>query len=585
MPRQERCPISYKPVQNDSFHPRFSLVNKPSTTLTRRTRHGGISAQLEPEKKLFASQAGPGTCIPLAMGRPNLDSMAVSQRPAILSPTTGSVSPGGAAKQPSSPFIFITSTNAKPDAASRRSIRSHVMRGKNRKRPSDKTGVQLGSWINNTGSTSLAPSADLGHVPKSMGCDLKCFPFVQELTSPMLDLVFQFFTVIKQTVYPAEICVDFDQSQWVEYLVTDAIFLYSTLFTTKAFFDYLRQGAFGPDTMKYLGVSLALLRDKLADSDAQPSNGTIASVVSLALMADKLGDVDSAEKHVRGLSQMVNLRGGIESFQSNPQLQLKICRADLGFALSSGWKPLFFQRDISWNPYVAARNLTTKTSIHKLHPSTPDQRLVNIWLDLEELSRSTNLAFQTGRKMRGELFQEALISAQYRLLALGAEKHYNSPLVERMAKMGMLAFSTVTFLQMQGIPMYIEDFATKLRRLLDSLASSSSHSVLCPKTTAQENQGPRPTTPRSGDTEAFLKLKLWLLFMGYISVLDQSKHQEFVASCVSDTMKNLGLSTWPAVRDVLMAHMWVDWTHKAKGKALVEIILAKQAQDNVCKSR
>jgi hypothetical protein len=269
--------------------------------------------------------------------------------------------------------------------------------------------------------------------------------------------------------------------------------------------------------------------------------------------------------------------GGLTSFAND--------RADLGFALSSGWKPLFFQPNISWNPYVAARNLSTKTPIHKLHPSTPDQRLVNVWLDLQELSRSTNLAFQTGRKMRGELFQEALISAQYRLLTLGAEKHYNSPLVERMAKMGMLAFSTVTFLQMQGMPMHMEDFATKLRRLLESLASISSHSAPCPTTTGQMNQGSQPKTPRPGDTEAFLKLKLWLLFMGHISVLDQSKHQEFVSSCVSDVMKNLGLSTWPAVRDVLMAHMWVDWTHRAKGKALVDIILAKQAQDNECKGK
>lgn len=220
-----------------------------------------------------------------------------------------------------------------------------------------------------------------------------------------------------------------------------------------------------------------------------------------------------------------------------------------------------------------------------LHPSTPDQRLVNVWLDLQEFSRSANLAFQTGRKMRCELFQEALISAQYRLLALGAEKHYNSPLVERVAEMGMLAFSTVTFLQMQGMPMYMEDFATKLRRLLESLARSSSHSALCPTTPGQDSQGPQMTTPRSGDTEAFLKLKLWLLFMGHISVLDQSKHHEFVSSCVSDTMKNLELSTWPAVRDILMAHMWVDWTHKSKGKALVEIIMAKEAQDNACKSK
>lgn len=409
-------------------------------------------------------------------------------------------------------------------------------------------------------------------------------------------------------MYPAEICFDFsNQWQWAEYLVTDAIFLRTTLFTTKAFFDYLRQGDFGPDSMKYLGSSLSLLRDKLSDSDAQPSNGTIAAVVSLALMADKFGDVDSAEKHVRGLSQMVHLRGGIESFQTNPHLQLKICRyaastsntawsrdsltrfanhrADLGFALSSGCKPLLFQRNISWNPYVATQHSTTKTPIHMLHPSTPDQRLVNVWLDLREFSRLANLALQTGRKMPGELFQEALISAQYRLLALGAEKHYNSPLVEQMAQMGMLAFSTLTFLQMEGVPMYMEDFSTKLRRLLDSLESSPSPSVLCPTPTGQENQGPWPTIPRSGDSEVFLKLKLWLLFMAYVSALDQSKHQEFVSSSVSNTMNNLGLSTWPAVREVLMAHMWVDWTNKAKGKALVEIILAKQAQDNGCKSR
>jgi hypothetical protein len=172
----------------------FTLVSLPQQTiddLTRRMRRGGISAQLEPGKKRFASQAGPGTRTPLAMGRSNIDSMAVSQRPTILSPAKGSVSPGGAAKQPSSPFIFITSTNTKPDAASRRSIRSHVMRGKNRKRPSDKAVVQLGSWVNRTGTASLAPNAEPGYVPKSMGSDLKCLPFVEELTSPMLDLVFQ----------------------------------------------------------------------------------------------------------------------------------------------------------------------------------------------------------------------------------------------------------------------------------------------------------------------------------------------------------------------------------------------------------
>lgn len=128
------------------------------------------------------------------MGRSNIEPVVVSRRPAIHSPTKASISPRGAARQPSTPFLFVTSANAKPDAASRRSIRSHVMRGKNRKRPSDKPGVRLGSWINSgaaTGTTVLVPGAEPSHVPRSMGSDLTCLSFAEELTSPMRDLVFQ----------------------------------------------------------------------------------------------------------------------------------------------------------------------------------------------------------------------------------------------------------------------------------------------------------------------------------------------------------------------------------------------------------
>lgn len=130
------------------------------------------------------------------MGRSNIEPVAVLRRPAIHSPAKAAISPGAAARQPSTPFIFVTSANAKPDAASRRSIRSHVMRGKNRKIPSDKPGVRLGSWINSgagTGAvtTVLLPSAEPSHVPRSMGSDLKCLSFAEELTSPMRDLVFR----------------------------------------------------------------------------------------------------------------------------------------------------------------------------------------------------------------------------------------------------------------------------------------------------------------------------------------------------------------------------------------------------------
>lgn len=115
-------------------------------------------------------------------------------------------------------------------------------------------------------------------------------------------------------------------TQFVGYFATDAIFLYSTLFTTQGFFDVIRHGEFGSETMRYLGLTLELLRNRLADSEAQISNATIAAVISLCLMSDRFGDVESAGKHMQGLCDIVQLRGGIQSFQNNPQLQVKICR-------------------------------------------------------------------------------------------------------------------------------------------------------------------------------------------------------------------------------------------------------------------
>jgi hypothetical protein len=180
--------------------------------------------------------------------------------------------------------------------------------------------------------------------------------------------------------------------------------------------------------------------------------------------------------------------------------------------------------------------------------------------------------------MRGELFQEALISAQYRLLALGTEScHYQPPLVETIVHMGMLAFSTTAFLQMEGLPVYTEDFTSKLRQLLESLADPDSLSPAWSlQDTEQEEDGPGKAVILSEAMELFLKLKLWLLFMGYISVLDQPRHHEFVSSCVWETMGALGLLTWTAVRDTLMSHMWIDWTQSTKGKSLVEAILTNQ---------
>jgi hypothetical protein len=87
-------------------------------------------------------------------------------------------------------------------------------------------------------------------------------------------------------------------------------------------------------------------------------------------------------------------------------------RADLTIAMFTDSKPKFFRDDISWGPYIAKGQKTSLESLPR-HFAGLDMKLSNIWADLREFTKSANLAFQTGQKMDGVLFQEILISVQY----------------------------------------------------------------------------------------------------------------------------------------------------------------------------
>ena len=136
------------------------------------------------------------------------------------------------------------------------------------------------------------------------------------------------FTIIKQSMYPVEVCVDFElaESQWLRYLALDRAYVYSCLFTSRGIFDYLRDAKFGPVALAYRDRSLQLLRLNLTQGRAAVTDSTLAVVMSLALFSEQRGDLEEAETHMQGLYRLVNLRGGIETLRENYQLQIKICR-------------------------------------------------------------------------------------------------------------------------------------------------------------------------------------------------------------------------------------------------------------------
>jgi hypothetical protein len=134
------------------------------------------------------------------------------------------------------------------------------------------------------------------------------------------------FTILKQAMYPVELCVQPSDGQWVEYLAYDAAYVHSVLCATQGFFDFVGQARFGEKAIHHLNKTLHTLCQNLADTHLATSDSTISTVITLAMLADVMADATAATNHMQGLYQLVNIRGGIPGLRHNSELQSKVLR-------------------------------------------------------------------------------------------------------------------------------------------------------------------------------------------------------------------------------------------------------------------
>lgn len=211
---------------------------------------------------------------------------------------------------------------------------------------------------------------------------------------------------------------------------------------------------------------------------------------------------------------------------------LTIRRADLTMALLTDNKPTFFSDSITWEPYIAKVE-TASPELLPHHFATLDLKVRCIWVDLREFIRSANLAFQTGRKIDCFLFQDVLISVQYRLQLLSVETQ------AKAIHIGMLAFSTDVFLQLKGLEMRFKNTAAQLRDAILELQDL--------------------------EDESILEFKLWLLFVARLSNAKDNQDSWLMPE-MKRILKALSLKTWKAVRERLKIYLWIDVLHDSGGR-------------------
>ncbi|KAF4632202.1 hypothetical protein G7Y89_g5924 [Cudoniella acicularis] len=487
--------------------------------------------------------------------------------------------------------FVVSSSVEKPNPELRKFIRSHVMIGKNRgktlpPRKRKQKGLQDGSFSSPDAISASPPSpgefsasstattaTTVSHpvlpvqvtVPRKFGSDVSTIRFAAAVQPGTVEIVLQFASIAKQILFSLETCILFERraQDWIAPLALDPAYLHSSIFTSQYYFDAILPGKSSSSPLNqrilphYL-KTLELLRERFASDDddqARLSNTTVAAVMSLAGHAYFTGDSKSARHHMEGLRKIINLRGGVTTFRNighNAKLLVEMLRCDIGMALYSGSKPVFFNGTSSREPSLPYPDLTPLLNLRKpaatnsqynpaIFSDKIDEEVARAWRIVSQFCSVINFAVDTGQRISTETFLDTMASVAYRLLNM----RFDAGSSDEAIRLGLLAFSCSVFLQWRHLGMSYPHFTSVFRGCLARLASP-------------------PISPQ---------LLVWLLMIGAISVFDATD-EGWLKPVLLVNMALCEIGSWSKMQELLKSFIWIGLVHDKPGKVVFDSTIA-----------
>ena len=202
---------------------------------------------------------------------------------------------------------------------------------------------------------------------------------------------------------------------------------------------------------------------------------------------------------------------------------------------------MFFSQGICWEPFLPKSKARRPILPTQLSALDIDIGLENVWADLHVFCISANVAFQTDQKINPEIFQDILISIEYRLLLLDLGK---DGFLETL-RLGILAFSTTVFLQTQGIKARFNNLSRQLQVSISRLEIFD---------------------------DSLDEAWLWILFVTAVSTVT-NEDDYWLMPLLKAALLKTGKVTWEEVQDMLKSFMWIDVLHDKDGKRVFDQVV------------
>jgi len=119
--------------------------------------------------------------------------------------------------------------------------------------------------------------------------------------------------------------VEKENKHWVEDLSSDPAYFQAVSYCAQTYFDIIRSKTFRAVALMHIDRSIVSLQHRITQKSLATTDSTIFLIIALILVAKLLGDLESARKHLRGLRELLQFRGGITAL-SKKLLRFKCCR-------------------------------------------------------------------------------------------------------------------------------------------------------------------------------------------------------------------------------------------------------------------
>ncbi|TAQ91467.1 hypothetical protein B7494_g162 [Chlorociboria aeruginascens] len=232
---------------------------------------------------------------------------------------------------------------------------------------------------------------------------------------------------------------------WLPLGLMDAASFHQVLSNAALDLMGLRKNSKIPETIESIthhSLAVKMVAQRVSSLNKATIDGVIAAISGICCYSFKTWNLDNWYTHMKGVREIIRLRGGIDSLNSNPRLRHCVSWSDIPGACSLDIKPMFPLPTISLSalPPVPLYHGISQTSLPAAYISNTWRsnypRLFEIMQIMKDIRSFTLYTTREVRQNNGQIYHDGefgpdhILPLIHRLLSLASDIHdeYHSPL-------------------------------------------------------------------------------------------------------------------------------------------------------------